>query len=585
MLYLLIGHRGAGKTSFLKRVQFYFGQASRPVQVWDLDEEIVKRSGKSVALIFEQEGEPSFRAWEEKVFKQLFEARKGDAYIAIGAGFEFELPSEECRVLWIRRMTDSLPRIFLDRPRLDASVSPAEEYLQRFEKREARYAALATDVWMIPEGFEKPNAFEKDFVLGTMPEIPGTLTVLPEHFRRGLNLPASQLYEVRDDLLDSEQIAQALMILPAEKTLYSIRKGTKPPEGVLTDLAMEFPSQSVAYSHMVSCHERRGTISETARALEEAGKKMNARFLKLAPVVQNFSELWEGHQWAFQDFEHRAFLPRSAPEQEGRWRWYRLLEFGTQPLSFYRLGQGSSPDQPYLFEVLKLQPQSDFAAVLGYPIDHSRTPSEQFEFFYQRGVGVLAIPVPEAECEDALRVLQHLGMKYAAVTAPLKTQVAKLCKNEGSVEDSVNSLYWSKQEECWVGTNTDLEGLRWLPEDVKNASTVVWGGGGTLPVLKNSLPGASFYSAQTGQPREGQAAPAESPRAVIWCVGRTRGGAMPPRDWHPQVVVDLNYSEDSPGRELALRSGAKYVSGAVMFEAQAKAQREFWGEQEKVDVR
>jgi shikimate 5-dehydrogenase len=51
---------------------------------------------------------------------------------------------------------------------------------------------------------------------------------------------------------------------------------------------------------------------------------------------------------------------------------------------------------------------------------------------------------------------------------------------------------------------------------------------------------------------------------------------MPPKQWKPSILVDLNYTEDSPGREYALQVGAEYVSGLRMFQVQAEKQREFW---------
>ena len=51
---------------------------------------------------------------------------------------------------------------------------------------------------------------------------------------------------------------------------------------------------------------------------------------------------------------------------------------------------------------------------------------------------------------------------------------------------------------------------------------------------------------------------------------------FPPAPWKPQLVLDLNYTEDSPGREYALLVGADYISGKLMFEYQAKKQQKFF---------
>ncbi|MNT55881.1 hypothetical protein D3C72_1931500 [compost metagenome] len=47
------------------------------------------------------------------------------------------------------------------------------------------------------------------------------------------------------------------------------------------------------------------------------------------------------------------------------------------------------------------------------------------------------------------------------------------------------------------------------------------------------------------------------------------------------MVLDLNYKEDSMGREYAQICGANYTSGVVMFLAQAREQRIFWSQFEE----
>ena len=66
------------------------------------------------------------------------------------------------------------------------------------------------------------------------------------------------------------------------------------------------------------------------------------------------------------------------------------------------------------------------------------------------------------------------------------------------------------------------------------------------------------------------------PEVIIWGVGRSLfNGVFPPEQWRPRIVLDLNYAEDSPGREYALRLGirrVRYVSGLGLFKAQAALQ-------------
>ena len=100
-------------------------------------------------------------------------------------------------------------------------------------------------------------------------------------------------------------------------------------------------------------------------------------------------------------------------------------------------------------------------------------------------------------------------------------------------------------------------------------------------VLKENL--VSFYSARTGKVIKGQEG---DPDCVIWAVGRSRMPSClnPPVNWKPQCVFDLHYTEDSPGREYALRVQAEYRSGWKWFQAQAFYQRKWVEDLQKQDM-
>ena len=63
---------------------------------------------------------------------------------------------------------------------------------------------------------------------------------------------------------------------------------------------------------------------------------------------------------------------------------------------------------------------------------------------------------------------------------------------------------------------------------------------------------------------------------LIWSVGRSRYVSPPPTWLRPQLVFDLNYAADSPGRDFAQEIAAVYVDGSEFFVAQAAAQQAFW---------
>ena len=79
MSIVLIGYRGSGKSTIGKRL------ADRLWQPFvDVDDLIVKKAGKSIKDIFEQEGEPAFRDLETEVIRQV--GTMSEHIIGLGGG-------------------------------------------------------------------------------------------------------------------------------------------------------------------------------------------------------------------------------------------------------------------------------------------------------------------------------------------------------------------------------------------------------------------------------------------------------------------------------------------------------------------
>ena len=97
--------------------------------------------------------------------------------------------------------------------------------------------------------------------------------------------------------------------------------------------------------------------------------------------------------------------------------------------------------------------------------------------------------------------------------------------------------------------------------------------------LEKELPLAFFYSARTGKVKKHNSKQTPpKPEVLVWAVGRSRMSycCFPPRSWKPKVVLDLNYSDDSPGKEYAMLSKAQYISGKTMFHCQAQHQQKLY---------
>jgi shikimate 5-dehydrogenase len=330
------------------------------------------------------------------------------------------------------------------------------------------------------------------------------------------------------------------------------------------------PSGSGRIPDIVSLH-RRSARADLGTALSELEKGGGGAILKLAVEIHDFAELKRGHGWWLADPKRRAFLPRSA---DGRWRWYRSLFGARMPLHFVREGDGSGADQPFLWQAV-LQPPFTraFAAVLGRPVRQSFSPAEHHAFFAARGMPFVAIDLGAEELAPAFGFLRELGLSHAAVTSPLKAEAAGLADDlsEAARElGAANTLYLSGSGKVYAD-NTDVTALRALAAERPDGPVWLWGGGGVKPAVLAAWPGARAIPARQGC-ASGEAAPA----VLIWAAPRGREFKWPPADLRPGLVLDLNYTGDSPGREWAVERGVPYQSGLKMFKLQAEAQRAFW---------
>lgn len=570
--HLVIGHRGTGKSSLLTRIDV------SPKR--DLDRELERENQQEIFEIMRNRGEEVFRRMEVALARHSLDEAGPLEWLASGAGLRLDEVQPQGDVLWIRRETDGDGRVFLDRPRLDPQTDPLAEFRERARLRESVYARWASREYTAPEGLRGPDESERRILFGPLEGVGGAVTLFPRH-RRSIPSLGAELYELRDDLLDSDEIRGHFGKIPTKRILYSVRKNkTLPLEVRASDCWIDWGLEAgyPPKDEILSLRERlilssHGTLKECL--LDFRLFSHLPVHLKMSPWVESFEDLKAGHLWWSQDPERRSFLPRSA---EGRWAWYRLWMKGRAFLNFWREGRGSSPDQPTLWQWLTTPSSAaEFAAVLGSPVHHSWTPVEHQSFFRPRGLPVWAIDIREGEWSKAFPFLEEIGLRFAAVTAPLKGRAFRSCEPTESAASlgSVNTLARDRSG-VWRGDNTDLEGLRVAAENLPRGLTAIWGGGGTLPVLAKIFPLASAYSSRAGHVRQGSSPLEGSPSVVVWAAPRSADLVWPPSTWRPQVVFDLNYKEDSPGREYALKVGAEYRSGTEMFLAQAAQQRVFW---------
>lgn len=142
----LIGPMGAGKTTVGRRL----AQMLRR-DFFDSDHEIEQRAGASIPLIFELEGEASFRAREKAVIADL--TQRPAIVLATGGGVILNPDNRRClagrgAVIYLRASVDELFR----RTRLDGNrpllqtADPHQRLAQLFEQRDPLYREVADHI-------------------------------------------------------------------------------------------------------------------------------------------------------------------------------------------------------------------------------------------------------------------------------------------------------------------------------------------------------------------------------------------------------------------------------------------------------
>ena len=187
------------------------------------------------------------------------------------------------------------------------------------------------------------------------------------------------------------------------------------------------------------------------------------------------------------------------------------------------------------------------AAVLGWPVEHSRSPQLLNAAFAAAGIDAVLVPmgVPPDRFGAAVAGLRALGALGASVTLPHKLAVAALCDELSPAAraiGAVNCLHVAGAR--LIGHNTDAagfaDGLAAAGFDVRGKRIVVLGAGGAARAVAYGVRGSAGVEVVARRPAEVGWAPARP-----WTEADLRAAFAP-----AELVVDCTpIGLGDPGEE------------------------------------
>lgn len=603
MLFLIRGHRGVGKTSLLNRLENYFPDSTSI----DLDEEISKSEARSISSIFENEGEAFFRKLEEVYFNKIILNNKSELkFLSVGGGFQAGVPESVIQIM-LSRESDKEGRIFFNRPRLEPSLGALDESIKCYKERNSSYIEKSDFILNLNESFDFQHIEEEQFWKNIVSKMRSQGRGLAKK-ERGLrffslsDVDAEKIksrkivkelflsleidkFELRTDLLTCENIKYLLSSLPPERILLSFRDRSKSLEkldlkNIWVDWDIELgKTQFLAKKFIFSNHPKSVELIDYENLISYAEAHKNS-IIKVASPVDDIDSLDEVKEKLSLCKNEFCFFPIS---KSGKWKAFRILSSKEQAFTFIKNPRlNNISDQEDLLESCFLENKNINYAVLGKPISHSRSPGIAYDFLKDRNSAMLRVCVEAGDLEKTLSSLQPLGLNNYAVTSPLKEEAFKFAQihsKEALSLEACNSLSFSKA--VWIGHNTDVLGFKDELSQINYCSEefAVWGGGGTLNMLKELLPQAGFFSARTGELREDQAEKASDYKVLVWAISNfdiARACKLPHKLEGLEVLIDLGYKDNSLAREYAIENSIKYINGLSFLKRQAKYQQDFW---------
>jgi shikimate dehydrogenase len=211
--------------------------------------------------------------------------------------------------------------------------------------------------------------------------------------------------------------------------------------------------------------------------------------------------------------------------------------------------------------------------ILGWPVEHSRSPAMQSAAFRARGLDAhyVCFSVHPDDVGDAVRGLKALGVRGANVTVPHKEAVMRWLDDvtpEARAIGAVNTIV--REIDRLVGHNTDASGLtRSLDEadvELDNARVVVLGAGGAARATVVGLAARGVRDIVIAARRVEQAAQLVRELAVV-CGATTLEASDLSREALTKRFRDTTLLVQSTSATLANASGATDFAAQLALDA------------------
>ncbi|MBR9978654.1 MAG: AAA family ATPase [Bacteroidetes bacterium] len=592
--FLLIGHRGSGKTTLGKQLA-----QARALPFIDLDEAISAREGRPAAeLVIDDEHR--FRRLEHDMLHELLSGGE-NAVIAVGGGCLF-FP-DGIRTIWMYRegWEETALR---DRARLRPELSPAEEISWMKTTREEQYrrhAHLCLHIerdcpeeeaarrliflsgwlaevtgspalkksWIVPRDKEDLSRAEADVRLFAMAGVELRSDMFPELPEPTVPWMAS----LRGDDADFFQCAREASVFDCDSSFLRCLnlKGLTPRPLILSSHPDDVYKEFFDF-----------LISLPAWASSHAPDWAEGVMLKYAPRVKSWVELRYANQLykVYERDGHRInFLP-----QGKNWKWMRIQRlFHGNDINYLSTGclehSHRPPTLDYLLPHAIGNHARDLYGVIGKPVEQSVGDIFHRALSLESDNGnatYLKIPVSPEEVDNCLHLLPQIGFRGLSVTAPLKSTILE-SNFVGTEHDIRSGNTLALVKGSFLLYDTDelgmLAALEAIEQDgVTPGSTILFGGGGVTASVTRALAARGWGPVHHIRARDGWTEQqSEDVRLIIDASGAEHidHGNAP----HCNAWLDLRYRNLPPSPPQAER----FYGGMTFYKRQALAQRRIWG--------